>query len=57
MWWIFLIIIISCVPQKPNALIPKAPVTEFDKRDGRVKARDKFDNKERLEYYNAIQHK
>ncbi len=51
MKWLFLIIIsvLSCTPQKPNAIRQAPPKTEFDKKDGRIKARDKFDNRDRVE--------
>jgi len=52
----FCLFLFSCAPQKPNAIRPKMPPSEIDKRDGRIKARDKMDNKERMEYYNKIQH-
>lgn len=57
--WLFFTIIffLSCTPQKPNAIRRPVPKTELDKRDGRIKARDKFDNRERVEYFNEIQHK
>ncbi len=59
MKWLFLSIIsvLSCTPQKPNAIRRAPPKVEFDKRDGRIKARDKFDNRDRVEYFNDIQHK
>jgi len=57
-WLLFIIIsFLSCTPQKPNAIRQVPPKTEFDKKDGRIKARDKFDNRDRVEYFNEIQHK
>ena len=59
MKWLFFIIIffISCTPQKPNAIRRAVPKVEIDKKDGRIKGRDKFDNRDRVEYFNEIQHK
>ena len=41
---LIIIFFLSCTPQKPNAIRRPVPKTELDKRDGRIKARDKFDN-------------